>query len=435
LKTILRLFLKDYTLFLKDKIALSLTFLIPIVLIYIFGQVFGNAGNGVEHLKLGFINESNAPIAKKLEKILDTTKTFSLVKTYKDENGNTVKYDTNTIKNHIKSGKFSSALIIPADAYTDTSKSLLLKYFYDPKNEFEMNLIDGMLQQTIMQQAPEIFQKSMMRQAESKLGRENGEKFNSDIAQTVSKYFNIDTSKILNRNLNAESDSSVNSGGKNIFGNIVKVEKQQLVGKDIANPMATRSVGGWAMMFLLFTITGSATSLLDEKKNGVMVRILSAPVSRTQILWGKYLYNMSLGILQLSVMFLFGSLVFKIDIFSNFLNLAIIILASSTACTAFGMLLASLVKTTKQADGWGTFLILMMSAIGGAWFPVSFMPETIQFFSKLTLVYWSVEGFLAVLWRGAGLAEIWHYIAILFGIAVVVNIISIILFKKGNVFS
>jgi len=435
LKTVLKLFVKDYTLFFRDKVALSLTFIVPIVLIYIFGQVFGNAGSGIEHLKLGFINNSDAPVAKKLEKILDTTKTFSLVKTYKNEKGEQVKYDTNTIKNHVKSGKFSSALVIPSDAYTDTSASLKLKYYYDPKNEFEMNLVDGMLQQTIMQQAPDLFQKSMMRRAETKLGKDKGDKFNNEIAQTVSRYFNIDTSKILNRNLNSESDTAINTGGNNIFGNIIKVEKEQLVGKEITNPMATRSVGGWAMMFLLFTITGSATSLLDEKKSGVMIRILSAPVSRTQILWGKYLYNMSLGLLQLSVMFVFGFLVFKIDIFSNLLNLALVILASSTACTAFGMLLASLVKTTKQADGWGTFLILMMSAVGGAWFPVSFMPEGIQFFSKLTLVYWSVEGFLAVLWRGAGFTEIWHYIAILFGIAFVVNFVSILLFKKGNVFS
>jgi ABC-2 type transport system permease protein len=434
LKTILRLFIKDYTLFFRDKVALSLTFIVPIVLIYIFGQVFGNAGSGPEHLKLGFINNSTAPIAKKLEKILDTTKTFTLVKTYKDDKGNIVQYDTNVIKNHVKSGKFSSALVIPADAYTDTSKSLKLKFYYDPKNEFEMNLVDGMLQQTIMQQIPEIFQKSMMRQAESHLGKEKGDMFNSEIAKTVNKYFDVDTSKILSKNLNTVNDTAIKTGGSNMFSNIVKMEKEQLVGKDIANPMATRSVGGWAMMFLLFTITGSATSLLDEKKSGVMVRILSAPVTRTQILWGKYLYNMSLGILQLSVMFLFGYLIFKIDIFSNIINLALIILAASTACTGFGMLLASLVKTTKQADGWGTFLILMMSAVGGAWFPVSFMPETIQMFSKLTIVYWSVEGFLAVLWRGAGFMEIWHYLAILFGISILINLFSIYRFKRGNVF-
>lgn len=430
MRTIIKLFKKDYTLFFKDKIAMCLTFIVPIVLIYIFGKIFGGVG-GDEHLQLGFINNSTAPIAKKLEKVLDTTKTFTLVKTFKDDKGNIVQYDTNTIKTHIKSGKFSSALIIPEDAYTDTSRSLKLKFLYDPKSNFEMQLIDGMLQQTIMQQIPELFNQSMQRQAETQLGKEKGGAFNSEIAGTISKYYKIDTSAILNPNLNQTRDSS---GAGNFFKNIIDIDKQQLVGKDIANPMATRSVGGWAMMFLLFTITASATSLLDEKKSGVMIRILSAPVTSTHILWSKYLFNMSLGIIQLSVMFLFGFVLFNIDIFSNLFNLFLIVLASSTACTAFGMLLASIVKTTKQADGWGTFLILLMSAVGGAWFPVSFMPATIQFFSKLTIVYWSVEGFLAVLWRGAGFVDIWHYLAILFGISIVINLISIYKFKRGNVF-
>lgn len=433
MKTIIKLFKKDYILFVKDKVALSLTFIIPVVLIFIFGKVFSNAGSGVEHLKLGFINSSNAPIARKLEKILDTTKTFSLVKTYKDDKGNVIQYDTNIMKNHIKSGKFSSALIIPEDAYTDTSKSLKLKFFYDPKNEFEMQLVEGMLQQIIMNRLPEIFNNSMFRQTETNLGKEKGNSFNSDIARTISKYYNIDTSKILNPDLNQTSDSS-GAGAGQFFKNMINIERQQLVGKEIANPMATRSVGGWAMMFLLFTITASATSLLDEKKSGVMIRILSAPVTRTHILWSKYLFNMSLGIIQLSVMFLFGFILFKIDIFSNLFNLILIIFASSTVCTAFGMLLASIVKTTKQADGWGTFLILMMSAVGGAWFPVSLMPESIQFFSKLTIVYWSVEGILAVLWRGAGFMDIWHYLVILFGISIVINLISVYKFKRGNVF-
>jgi ABC-2 type transport system permease protein len=433
LNTILRLFKKDYILFVKDKVALNLTFIIPVVLIFIFGKVFSNAGNGVEHLKLGFINNSTAPVAKKLEKILDTTKTFLLVKTFKDDKGNVIQCDSNLMKNLIKTGKFSSALIIPEDAYTDTSTSLKLKFFYDPKNEFEMQLVNGMLQQIIMNRIPELFNQSMQRQAETNLGKEKGSSFNSEIAKTVSRFYKIDTSLILNQNLNQTSDSSGTGAGR-FFKDMVVIEKQQLVGKDIANPMATRSVGGWAMMFLLFTITGSATSLLDEKKSGVMIRILSAPVTRTHILWSKYLFNMSLGIIQLSVMFLFGYILFEIDIFSNLFNLILIVLAASTVCTAFGMLLASIVKTTKQADGWGTFLILIMSAIGGAWFPVSFMPESIQFFSKLTFVYWTVEGFIAVLWRQAGFMEIWHYAAILFGISIVVNLFSIHKFKKGNVF-
>ncbi len=44
--------------------------------------------------------------------------------------------------------------------------------------------------------------------------------------------------------------------------------------------------------------------------------------------------------------------------------------------------------------------------LGGAWFPVSFMPEFMQRIAKFTLVYWSMEGFSQVLWAGQSFLEI-----------------------------
>ena len=62
------------------------------------------------------------------------------------------------------------------------------------------------------------------------------------------------------------------------------------------------------------------------------------------------------------------------------------------------------------------------------------MPDIIQSFSKITLVYWSMDGFLQVLWRGAPLIDILPNIGILFGIAIIITSISLWQFKKGHVF-
>ncbi|MCX6159605.1 MAG: ABC transporter permease [Ignavibacteriae bacterium] len=438
MKTILQLVKKDYKLFLKDKVALSLTFIIPMVLIALFGAVFGGAGD-FEKLSLGFVNQSSSKVAKTIETTLDTTKTFRLIKSYKNEKGETVLYDSNTIKTAVMSGKFSAAIVLPEDAFTDTSSSLKMKFYYDPKNDMESQVIQGVLQQTIMQSIPEVFTQSMQKKSESFLGKDTGKMFNSEMNKTISKYFKVDTSEIygnMNKGTTKKSTDTTKSkkGGFNMFDNMLNLEKYQLVGKQVTNPMATRSVGGWAMMFLLFSLAGASRSLFEEKQSGVMIRLLSSPVTRTQILWSKYIYNMTVGIIQLVVLFLGGMFLFKIDIFSNFLNLMLLITASSIACTAFGMFLASFTKTSAQANGLGTLLILTMSAVGGSWFPVSMMPETIQFFSKFTITYWSIEGFLAVLWRGSGFMEILPFLGILLGIGIVVNIVSYFNFKRGNIF-
>ena len=188
------------------------------------------------------------------------------------------------------------------------------------------------------------------------------------------------------------------------------------------------------MMFLLFSLTGAATSLFDEKKAGLFQRLLAAPVRRTHILWSKYLFGMLLGLVQLCSLFGAGHLLFGIDITSNFFNLVLVCLATSTACVAFGMLLASVSKSAAAASGLGTLLILTMSAVGGAWFPISFMPEFIQQLSKFTLVYWAIEGFLQVLWAGATTWELLPTLGILFGIAAVVNAFSVWRFQRGQIF-
>ncbi len=431
-----RLVAKEFRLFWSDRVAVSLTFIVPVVLTVIFGAVFGGMGGGPNGIRLAIVNQSSSELAKKIESELDTMKAIRLIRTFKDETGKEIKFDSINVKNFVKRGSASAALILPADMYTDTSLGLKVKLFFDPKNDIEIQMLQGIIQRTMFQQMPDIFTQTMQRQSERVLGADSGKLFNQGMASLVGKYFNIDTSWILNPSMSWQQNNVPDSVKEksNFFAKAVQIEERQLVGEKIVSPWATRSVGGWAMMFLLFSLTGSATSLFDEKKTGVVLRLLASPISRTHILWSKYIFNMFLGMMQLMFLFIVGWLLFKIDIFSNLFNLILIVMAASIACTAFGMLLASFCRTPQQANGWGTLLILTMSSIGGAWFPISFMPEYIQFFSKFTIIYWSMDGFLQVLWRGVGTVAILPNIGILLGIATLINIVSVIQFKKGHVF-
>jgi ABC-2 type transport system permease protein len=425
--------LKEFVLFWNDKVAVMLTFIVPIALIYVFGSIFSGDFSGSAEIRMAFLNESGSAIGKKLEKALDTSKTFVLVKTFTDENGRKKKFDASSIKEFVKNGKISSALVIPSDAVSDTSPAVKLKFYYDPKNDIEMQLTQGMLQKIVMESVPDIFQRGMMKQSEKFLGRDTGKVFNKELAKVVGKYFKIAPEKIISSYSDSAYSASNDSGkrkGMDFFSNILQLEKEQLVGKEIKNPNVTRNIGGTALMFLLFALTGASTSLFDEKKSGVMLRLLSAPVSPQQILWSKYIHNMLLGIVQLLALFIAGMLMFRVDIFSNFFNLLVVIIAGAAACTAFGMLLAAFCKTSAQASAWGTFLILTMSAIGGAWFPSFLLPKFIQTLSKGTIVFWTVDGFIQTLWRGAALKDILPNIAFLFGVAGILNALSIWKFRK-----
>jgi len=436
LKQIYKLFKSSYRIFWNDKVSVALTFIVPLVLMSIFGAVFGGSDSGPQGIRLAVLNQSTSFVARSIESSLDTIKAFRIIKSFKTDSGKTIGFDTLSIQEYVRSGQAAAALVLPPDTYADTSVGLYVKFYYDPKNDMEMQTVRGLIQQVVFSQFPSVMAQSALRQAERYLGIESGSAFNRRMATLVHTYFKIDTNIILRPKLSDFNIGGHNTAGtsQNFLNNVVHIDNQQLIGKEVKNPWATRSVGGWGMMFLMFTLTATSSSLFDERRSGVLMRLLTSPVSRTHILWNKYIFNMSLGIIQLLFMFIFGWVMFQIDIFSNFFNLLLIIIAASVACTALGMLIAAFSQTRQQANGLGTLLILSMSAIGGAWFPTSFMPSTIQFFSKLTVVYWSIDGFMEVLWRGVGFISIVPHLVILLGIGAFFNIISVRQFRKGHIF-
>ena len=438
MKNILILFKKEILRFLADKPALILTFVLPPVLILIFGLIFGGNGEPQSKIPIIFVNESTAPIAKTLESKLDSSAALKLVKDFKPPESEVLqRFDEATAVKFVKSGKYSTAVVFPKDFLTDTSSALHIKVFFDPKNSIESSLIQGEIQKTIFTQMSSVFPLLMQKKALKSLGGNKSKYFRNDLAKTISKYFNVNKDTVLKyTNLN-NLQSGLNYGNSttdDFIRGIINVESKQVVGENLSNPGVTRSAGGWASMFLLFTIVGASLTLFEEKQEGSLKRLLCMPVSRSQILLSKYLYSTTLGIIQLLIMFLFTWAVFSVDIFTNFLNLFILIVASSMAAVSFGMLITSFAKSISQANGISTLLILTMSAIGGAWFPVVFLPDWMQTVAKTTITYWSVEGFLQVLWRNADFSAIALNVFILVFVGVIVTFYSVIRFRKGNVF-
>ena len=83
----------------------------------------------------------------------------------------------------------------------------------------------------------------------------------------------------------------------------------------------------------------------------------------------------------------------------------------------------------------GTLLILGMTSMSGAWVPMQFMPETMQMIGKLTLVYWSIEGFSGALWEGASPLALAPTLGVIVLYSSVLMAIAIWRFKKGDLFN
>jgi ABC-2 type transport system permease protein len=449
MSVILVLLRKDFANFFRNKAAVSLTFVVPFALIYIFGFVFGvnNKDTGPSGIPLAVVNASDNPAALKLIEALKAEKTFRVITDRANPDKSRRPLTETDLEPMMRDNAFRFALVIPSDLLSTTTLGIHLKFYSNPRNEIETQTVNGMLQKTIFSNVPQLLGQSLQARAKGFLGDERFERFNSTLAGAISSAFGGKKEDIQKRIEsgdfgltragpvdNTGAPGAAQPAKPDLLSQLVRIETTQVVGKDVKSPAATRIVGGWAMQFLLFALSASAASLFYERDYGILQRVLAAPVSRSQILLSKFCYGVCLGLTQLLVLFLAGRVLYGIDVEHHWGFLILVCTFAAAACTSFGMLLAAVVSTPEAASGLATLLILLMSAIGGAWFPTSLMPEFIQKISKLTLVYWSMEGFSQVLWANATFVELLPTLGILAGITAAVMAIAMWRFNRGKIF-
>jgi ABC-2 type transport system permease protein len=98
-------------------------------------------------------------------------------------------------------------------------------------------------------------------------------------------------------------------------------------------------------------------------------------------------------------MFVWGAIVFKIDLFRHLDGFAAMTIVTAGAAASFALMLASLCKSRVQLGWVSTIVILSMSALGGSMVPRYLMSETIQKVGMLTFNAWALEGYNKVFWR------------------------------------
>lgn len=436
---------KAFARYVRNKTAVALTFLVPVAMIYIFGEVFGltRQDSGPAGVRLAVVNESNAPAARKLVEVLKAEKAFQVITTSTLPDKTTRPLTAADLRPMIENNAFRFAILIPAE---NRGFGVQLKILSNPLNEIESQTVNGLLQRAIFSHVPELLGESLQGRARDRIGERSLDTFNHSLAAAIATAFGGDREEIRRRIAEGDfglsglgSSGATNTGGTSasqgdFLSRIINIETEQVVGKNVRSPAATRVVGGWAIMFLMFALNGASTSLFEEKKSGMFQRLLAAPVTRADILWSRFIFGVLLGLVQLVAVFSVGSVLYGIDVLGHFGNLAVVCIAAAAACTALGMFVASVSSSQEAAMGLATFLILTMSACGGAWFPVSFMPPFMQEVAKFTITYWAMEGFAQVLWAGRSFTQILPTVGVLFGITAGVMAIAIWRFNRGRLF-
>jgi ABC-2 type transport system permease protein len=184
------------------------------------------------------------------------------------------------------------------------------------------------------------------------------------------------------------------------------------------------------MLFLMYTVTYGGRSLLAERVEGTLPRLMTTPTGAAQVLGGKVFGIFLSGAAQVGVLVLASSLLFGLR-WGDPLAVAAIILAVAAAATGWGLLLAALARTPAQVGSLGSALMLVFGILGGSFFPAAGFPGWLQAISRLTPNAWGLEAF-NTLARGNGLAHIGLPLAALAVMALALFGAALLVFRRGG---
>jgi ABC-2 type transport system permease protein len=156
-------------------------------------------------------------------------------------------------------------------------------------------------------------------------------------------------------------------------------------------------VPGFTVMFAYFLISIMARSFMVERDQGTMQRLLTAPVGTLPLLIGKTFPFYLTSALQCSLLFLCGILLFGMPWGSQPAYLIPVILCTSASAASLGLVLSTMVHTDQQISSYGTTLILVLSALSGCFLPRELCPKMMKQISLFTPHGWSLKAFDAVL--------------------------------------
>jgi len=180
------------------------------------------------------------------------------------------------------------------------------------------------------------------------------------------------------------------------------------------------AVGGFG--FLAFVVMGGSflmsQSILSDKIDGSIIRILAAPVTMRRYLAENLLSCMVPLSAQMALVAILGFILYDWSLtlsFAVFMCYTVLALASVAMCFAWHCLF----KSKENSNSGFIGALTLMAMLGGLFFPIEVLPGFLEYVGVVFPVYWAMQGLRFVTDTGMMSGEYWLAIAamVLFAIA------------------
>ena len=416
MRNVLVMALKDLVLITRDWLGLFFIVVFPVLMGVFFGSMYGGAGNqGSTKLDVAVADEDGTPTSAKFADLIGSSASINVQKLGRAE-----------ALNRVRLGQLVGVICIPS-GFGKTAGMIWMKgpaieLGVDPSRQAE----SGMLQGLIMQAAGKLMM-GRLQDPESMrpLIQETRETMMADPQLPLSMRPSLNElmmsldgfAEKWQAAQKADRNGATGDGNPSLDTDAFEIARIKTIDvtreppePGTAKALTQKTHSKWDISFPQATLWGVlacaatfAISIVRERKQGTLLRLQAAPISRAKVLFGKATACFLAVIVVIVMMVSLGAAL-------GMRPQSPWLLASASVCVAFCFvgimtLMSVLGKTEEAVSGAAWSANMVMAMFGGAMIPLAFMPRFMAALSQASPVKWSILALEGAIWRGFTLSE------------------------------
>lgn len=189
------------------------------------------------------------------------------------------------------------------------------------------------------------------------------------------------------------------------------------------------------ILAVLLTMVGvflASLNIVREKEIGTIEQINVTPIHKWQFIAGKLIPFWALGLVTMTIGLLAARLAYDITSLGGYLVIYTFAALYMVAVLGFGLLISTLANTQQQAMFIAFFFMMIFILLGGLYTPIDSMPDWAIALTEYNPAAYFIRVMRKVMIRGSGFADILPEFRSVGIIAVVLNGLAIVNYRKRS---
>lgn len=227
----------------------------------------------------------------------------------------------------------------------------------------------------------------------AKIGELAGAVIFGDVVRTIASRVAANTNNVFVKNALRVAAQREQGQPPVQFQSVMLIEQE----KASTSVVYENLVPSYTVLFVFFLVNIMARSFIAERELGTLRRLRMAPLRRSSVLLGKVIPFYLLSLTQTALLFLFGRMLFGMTWGYQPWLLIPVILCTSLAATALGLMVATLIRTDSQVSAYANALVIVLAGISGCFLPREWLPDLMQQISLGTPHAWALIAYDEIL--------------------------------------